>query len=346
MKFRAACRAGGRSPVCIGTSEIFTELFYFGTECPKRSVVDTRTIVFVRILFLLIALIGLPSNADAWGFAAHKTIAEHFIALLPPELRPLFEERKAFIIERSIDPDLWRNVGWEAEPPNHFVDLDYYGAHPFPQLPHELDRAVEKFGRAVVEEQGTLPWRTQEFHGRLRRAFESLKSKSPGYALDDIVLFSAIIAHYGADGHVPLHAVLNYNGQLTGQNGIHSRWESELFERNRGAVKIAPVATKPVTDAREFMFETLLASFQLAESVLQSDRKAAEGREFYDDGYFAALASDQLRVLERRLNDSISAVAALVTGAWEQAGRPAVPREPTPRQPQAIRRPQRPGNLR
>ena len=32
----------------------------------------------------------------------------------------------------------------------------------------------------------------------------------------------------------------------------------------------------------------------------------------------------QLPVLERRLNDSITAVAAMITGAWEQAGRPAV----------------------
>ena len=79
------------------------------------------------VSLLVAALLCVPAPAHAWGFAAHKTIAEHFIALLPPELRPLFERRKTYIIERSIDPDLWRTVGFDQEPPNHYVDLDYYG---------------------------------------------------------------------------------------------------------------------------------------------------------------------------------------------------------------------------
>jgi hypothetical protein len=293
-----------------------------------------RAIYVVGVCLLLLA----PAPAQAWGFDAHKTIAEHFIALLPAELRPLFERRKTYIIERSIDPDLWRTVGFDQEPPNHFVDLDYYGKYPFTELPHEYDRAVQKFGREVVEQQGTLPWRTQEFYGRLQREFESLTRKSPSsYASDNIVLYSAILAHYVSDGHVPLHAVVNYDGQLTDQHGIHSRWESELFERNRARIKIAPAAPKPVSDPREFMFQTLLASNQLAESVLQSDRKAAQGREFYDGGYFEVLAKEQLSVLERRLNDSITSVAAIVIGAWERAGRPAIPVGGGSRQPRPIR---------
>jgi hypothetical protein len=284
----------------------------------------------------------MPAPALAWGFDAHKAIAEHFIALLPPELKPLFSQRKAYVVERSIDPDLWRTVGWEAEPPNHFVDLDFYGTYPFAELPHEYDRAVEKFGEEVVREQGTLPWRTQEFYGRLRREFESLtRPAGSSYALDNIVLFAAILAHYVSDGHVPLHAVVNYNGQTTNQLGIHSRWESELFERNRARIKIAPAAPTGIADPREFMFQTLLTSNQLAEGVLQSDKKAAQGRAFYDEGYFEVLAAEQLSVLERRLNDSITAVAAIVTGAWEQAGRPAVPVERPTRQPRPIRPPGR-----
>jgi hypothetical protein len=86
------------------------------------------------------------------------------------------------------------------------------------------------------------------------------------------------------------------------------------------------------------MFDTLLASNRAAANVLESDKKAAEGREFYDDAYFAAFASGTLPTLEKRLNESIASVAAMITGAWEQAGRPAVPTE-LPRTPQPIRRP-------
>lgn len=290
---------------------------------------------------LLAALLAVPASANAWGFEAHKFIVDRMIALLPAELRPLFEKRRAFIVERAIDPDLWRTAGWDQEPPNHFLDLDHaaFGPYPFAGLPRDYSDAVQKFGKDFINEQGTLPWRTAEFYGRLQREFASLKRKpAPGYALDNIALYSAVLAHYISDGHVPLHSVVNYDGQLTRQHGLHSRWESELFERNRAKLNIAPPVLKPVSNPRDFMFEVLLASNRAVPSVLESDQAAVEGREFYDDAYFEKFASGTLPTLERRLNDSIAAVAAAITGAWEQAGRPAVPIE-MPRTPRRIRRP-------
>ena len=73
-------------------------------------------------LSLATLLLLLPRPAHAWGFEAHKFIADRMIELLPPELKPLFQQRRTFIVERSIDPDLWRNVGWDEEPPvRYFV---------------------------------------------------------------------------------------------------------------------------------------------------------------------------------------------------------------------------------
>ena len=293
------------------------------------------------VAVLLAASIVMPSQLSAWGFDAHRFIAERMIALLAPELKPLFEKRKAFIIERSIDPDLWRNVGWEEEPPNHFLDFDFadYGPYPFEALPRDYSAAIQKFGKDVVDEQGRLPWRTAEFYGRLQREFESLKRENPPeYAIDNIVLYAAMLCHYVSDGHVPLHAVVNYNGQLTEQSGLHSRWESELFVRNQATLKIAPPTVKPIANPRDFMFAALLASNRDAANVLESDKAAAAGREFYDDAYFEAFAKGTLPTLERRLNDSIAAVAAAITGAWEQAGKPAVPGDSS-RTPRRIRRP-------
>lgn len=297
----------------------------------------------MRVAALLVAAtVLLPAPAAAWGFEAHKLIADRMIALLPPELKPLFEKRRDFIVERSVDPDLWRTVGWDAEPPNHFLDLDYvaFGPYPFAGLPRDYAAAVQKFGREVVHTQGLLPWRTAEFYGNLQREFESLKRQpAPGYAVDNIVLHAAILAHYVADGHVPLHAVVNYNGQVTGQEGLHSRWESELFERNRHLLTLAPAAATAVANPRDFMFEVLLASNRAAANVLESDLTAAAGREFYDDAYFEAFGKGTLTTLERRLNESITAVASIIIGAWEQAGKPAIPGE-SARTPRRIRRPQ------
>jgi hypothetical protein len=47
-----------------------------------------------------------------------------------------------------------------------------------------------------------------------------------------------------------------------------------------------------------------------------------------------------LGTLERRLNDSIAAVASFIAGAWEAAGKPAVPAE-LPRTPRRIPRPKK-----
>ena len=293
-----------------------------------------------RAAALVVVVLAFPQPTTAWGFEAHKFIVDRMIELLPPELKPLFVARRAFIVERAIDPDLWRNV-WEDEAPNHFLDIDHeaFGPYPFLGLPRDYADAVQKFGRDFVHQQGLLPWRTSEFFGRLLREFESLKrTPPPGYAADNVVLYAAVLAHYVSDGHVPLHAVVNYNGQLSGQDGVHSRWEGELFERNRSSLKIAPPPLKPVTVPRDAMFDVLLASNRLAENVLTVDRQAAEGREFYDDAYFDAFAKGTLSTLERRLNDSISAVASFIVGAWETAGKPAIRLE-AERTPRRIRRP-------
>jgi hypothetical protein len=281
----------------------------------------------VTLLALVVGVASAP-RLDAWGFPAHKHIADRMIALLPAEIRPLFEARRAFIVERSVDPDLWRNVGWEDEPPNHFLDLDAepYGAYPFDALPREYDKAVEKFGVEAVRREGTLPWRVAEFYGKLERAFQSLSRPSPSpYALDDIVLFSAVLAHYVSDGHVPLHAVKNYDGQLTNQPGAHARFEADLFERNSGELRIVPALRPPVTDPRGEMFRILLESNRLADKVLTADKVATAGRAHYDDGFFLAFKKDAWPIADQRVADSIAATAAFISGAWERAGRPTVP---------------------
>jgi len=279
-------------------------------------------------IVVLAVLLSWPAAPGAWGFPAHKHIADRMIALLPVEIRPLFEARRAFIVERSVDPDLWRNVGWNDEPPNHFLDMDAepFGAYPFDALPREYDRAVEKFGRDVVHREGLLPWRVAEFYGKLERAFASLGRPSPSpYALDDIALFTAVLCHYVADGHVPLHAVKNYDGQLTGQPGAHSRFESDLFERYTARLAVVPAPRPPVLEPRTEMFRILLESNRLAERMLAADRAAARGRDYYDDQFFEAFRVEALPVVDQRVADSIAATAAFVAGAWQRAGRPAVP---------------------
>jgi hypothetical protein len=290
----------------------------------------------MRFLFgslLALALVLAPSPAAAWGLEIHKFITAQAIPLLPAEIRPFFEKYRDSIVEHSIDPDLWRVVGWEEESPNHFVDMDAYGPHPFKELPRDFDEAVKRYGGEFVRKNGRLPWRTEEIHRKLVEAFTQ---KAP-YSRDNIKLFSSVIAHYVSDGHVPFHAALNHDGQLTGQWGIHSRFESELFERYKDRLLLKPGALVPLVNPRDFMFETLTTSFPLVEPILAADRASAAGREVYDDGYFSMFFERTRSILERRLAESITHVASVIADAWVDAGRPALPLD-APRSPRKVRR--------
>lgn len=291
-----------------------------------------------RSLVLMIALVLAPRPAHAWGYDAHKLVMDRAIALLPAGLRPLFERHRAAVVERAIDPDTWIVAGWEEERPRHFVDLDSpgFGEYPFKELPRDYTAALAKFGAAKMRDAGTLPWRAEEMYGSLQRAFEALPRRG-GFGQNDVILFSAWLAHYTSDAYVPLHAVTNYDGQLTKQWGVHARWESITFERYRNELTIDAKPIAPVRDPRGFLFDALLQSNRLAAGVLDSDLKAIGNRDLYDDAYYRAFFAANKPVMERRLGDSIAAVAAMITGAWDAAGKPTIVLEP-PDAPQRRRR--------
>lgn len=282
--------------------------------------------------FVLLVLCG-PRPAEAWGFEAHKFILEKAIAILPPEIRPFFEKYRVTIVEHSIDPDLWRTVGWtDEESPRHFLDMDAYGPWPFKDLPRDHDEAVKRYGRDFVVRNGLLPWRAHEMHGKLAEAF-MLKQT---YSRENIKLFASVVGHYLADAQVPFHASLNHDGQLTGQWGIHSRFEAELFERYRDRLQVTGRIAR-MGSARDLVFDSLIASFPHVQTILDADKQAVAGRDVYDDGYFATMFEKVKPILEERLSASVTAVASAIVNAWEAAGKPALPPDQL-RQPRKVRR--------
>ncbi len=267
-----------------------------------------------------LSVLAAPRPAAAWGFEGHKYILDRAIALLPPEIRPFFEKNRVTIVEHAIDPDLWRNVGFDAqEGPRHFVDMDAYGPPPFTALPRDYDEAVKKYGLEFVTKNGLLPWRAQEMHVKLVEAF----TQKATYSRDNIKYFAAFLAHYLSDAQVPFHAALNHDGQLTGQWGIHSRFETETFERFRDSLDVKPGPVVAVPNTRDYAFDSLTSSFSYVQAILDADKAAVAGRDVYDDAYFAAFYAKVKPILEQRLADSITAVASVITsrvGAGGEAG--------------------------
>ena len=285
----------------------------------------------------VVAAVGIagPVRVGAWGAGGHRLILERAIDLLPPELRSAFDADRTTLLAHASDPDLWRTAGFEEEAPRHFLDIDAYGPPPFSALPREFGAAVEKYGPETVTKNGLLPWRAAEMRGRLVRAFEAHAS-GQRYGLGNAVYLTAVLAHYVADAHQPFHAVLNYDGQLTNQYGIHARFEDDLPTRFAARLTYSPAAPKPILDTRDTVFDALASGATLAEGLLAADRRAAEGRAEYDDGYYEAFFAATQPVLERRTSEAITAVAGVILGAWQQAGRPDLT-TPLPRPVQRIR---------
>ncbi len=171
----------------------------------------------VAALVLVLRAVQFRPTPSAWGFEAHKFITEQMIALLPAELRPLFERKKAYLIERCVDPDLWRDRRMGDRGP---ASLRRSGL---------LRRLSVHRAAARVRSRGPEVRPRRRFTSRdccrggprnstaacsARSKASSVPSPS-SYARDNIVLFSAILAHYVEDGHVPLHSIVNYDGFKT-----------------------------------------------------------------------------------------------------------------------------------
>jgi hypothetical protein len=271
-----------------------------------------------------VTLIATPDAAWAWGYTGHRLIMRRAIELLPPELKPLFERYRDEIIVRVVDPDQWRLVGWD-EDPNHFLDFGVaeYGKPPFAALPRDYGQALQKFGAVVLKRNGLLPWREAEMFGTLQRSFAELPRNAP-YTVSNLVLFAPIVAHYVQDAFQPFHATDNFDGRMTGNDGIHARFERDLIEKFESRLTLTPPRVTAITNPRDAAFDTLIQSYATVDAILEADRQAIAGKDAYDAAYFEAFFTKVQPILERQLSDAISATASVIVGAWEQAGRPAI----------------------
>jgi len=236
-----------------------------------------------------------------------------------------------FITEHAVDPDK-RRYAIAGEGARHYIDLDHYGDYPYNDLPRKWNDAIERFQRDTLERHGIVPWHIQVMLARLTNAFKEKNYSS-------ILKNSAEIGHYIADAHVPLHASENYNGQLTGQKGIHGFWESripELLAEKKFDFFIGKA--QYLKDPAAFIWDRVLESAKAADSVLKFEKQLSD--QFRGDKKYAFETRNNKRALqysseytiaydnmlngmvERRMRQSIFAVASFWFTAWVNAGQP------------------------
>jgi hypothetical protein len=277
-------------------------------------------------LFILVSI-----KSFCWGFYGHQRINYLSVFLLPPEMLVLFKPGIQFLTDHSVDPDK-RRYAITEEGPRHYIDMDNYGKHPYPDLPRRYEDAVKKYGEDTVIANGIVPWWIPIMQQRLTNAFKEKNQAK-------ILKLAAELGHYIADAHVPLHASSNHDGQYTNQKGIHGFWESrvpELLAEKEFNFMIGKA--EHIADINGFTWARVLESGAQSDTVLRyeaalssefpSDRKFAfedrNGKVIrqYSSAFTIAYNKRLNSMVERRMRQSIYAVASFWYTAWVNAGQP------------------------
>jgi hypothetical protein len=285
----------------------------------------------MKKFFFFPVLLLIAQDCFCWGFYAHRKINNYAIFLLPPEMMVLYKPYADFITVHAVDPDK-RRYALLQEGPRHFIDIDHYGKYPYPELPHKWKDAVAKFSEDSLKVHGIGPWWVPIMLQRLTKAFKEKNQAK-------ILKLSAETGHYIADLHVPLHASGNHDGQLTDQKGIHGFWESripELLADKEWDFFIGKA--EYIKDPADFIWHRVLESGAAADTVLHYEKELSKtfssDQKFsfedrngviirqYSSAYSKKYNEKLKGMVERRMRQSIYAVASCWYTAWVNAGQP------------------------
>ncbi|CAH1000459.1 hypothetical protein LEM8419_01612 [Neolewinella maritima] len=194
----------------------------------------------------------------------------------------------------------------------------------------------DTLGTAIVVDElsahGILPYHLVRHHRQLTEAFVVGD-------VQRIRQLAAEIGHYVGDAHVPLHTTENYNGQLSGQLGIHAFWESrlpELFADRDYDYLVGPADY--IVDPTTYYWDIVLESHALVDSVLSTEAHLRQvypvdqqfcfeerlGREVRTQcrEYAAAWSDAMDGMVEARFRAAIHAVGSVWYSCWVDAGQP------------------------
>jgi len=289
--------------------------------------------VFARLAPLLFFL---PGAAFGWGFDAHRIITESAARALPEPLGLFYVSRLRSASNASIEPDsLLKRRDGDAEDRNHYLDLDELSRPPFEDIPETLEAAKARFGKKRIEESGVLPWRAADVHDQLVAAFSRQEWK-------EVVRLSGWLSHYVGDAFQPLHTTRNHDGQLTGNQGIHAAFETDLIVRAKERYRQR--ATLPVSFAPRmidapgpFLLGEMRSAHARVADVLKADSAAMLRVKKQRDDYFEALEEEAGELAGSRMREAAAAVASLWHSAWVKAGSPALPPVPADRAGRGVR---------
>jgi hypothetical protein len=260
----------------------------------------------------------LPHPARAWGAGAERLVVTKAVDTLPPDIRGFFNANREFLSRHVTDPLEWLARTPLTERRNHFLYLDHYGKFPFDSLPRDYKSALDKFSKSKLEGAGVLPWQIGVYSQKLTAAMRD-------HDWEEVRLDAAYLAAYVALAHDPFHTTENFDGHLSGQPGIDSRFGANLVDRYSLFFPMHTDDAVFVNDPTGNAFDAALSAHASLESVLLADRRARAGLSDYTDDYYDRFYNYAGAILIRQLTEAATDIGSYWLTAWINAGRPPLP---------------------
>lgn len=273
-------------------------------------------------LFLIVAM------CSSWGFKAHRKINQLAIQFIPnKELYTFLKKESAFISEHAVDADI-RKFSNHAEITSHFIDLDLYLKKFSKDSLKQLKRFQLEYLDSSLMKKGVLPWTIKRNYYGLIKAFKNRNKSQILRKLTDL-------GHYVGDAHVPLHTNSNYNGQHSGQLGIHSLWETQVpnlfldtlipsMESIKYCPEIMPMIWDVLFESYDESIHVLNKEKQLRDSlngVLSNKTGPIKFTKEYKEEFMSIVNLD----ISERFVSSAKCSAIIWYSAWIEAGQPKLP---------------------
>jgi hypothetical protein len=263
----------------------------------------------------LFSLFAISLVLMSWGYNGHYKINGNASLSFTPEMEQ-FMAWSAVLAEHASDADARKEVDPD-EGPRHYIDIDNYpGFLASGRIPQTYDSVVALYGESFVIDQGVLPWAT-------KISYDSLVNCLSRWDLEKAVLFASDLGHYVGDAHNPLHITRNYNGQYTGNYGIHSRYESGMINAYLNEIDYTGDAISFITDINGYIFNYIYSNYIYVDSIMAAD-DYAEGVAGNNTSsvYKAALWEKTRNFTIPLFSRASNTLAKLIYSAWVEAGKP------------------------
>ncbi len=263
----------------------------------------------------LISLLALSFILMAWGYNGHNMINSSASLSFTAEMAQ-FQSWAVTLAEHASDADDRKDTDPD-EGPRHYIDIDNYpGFIAQGRIPQTYDSVLALYGQAFVIDQGVLPWAT-------KITYDSLVSSFARFDWSKAVLFAADLGHYVGDAHNPLHITRNYNGQYTGNSGIHSRYETGMINAFKDEITMTGAEISFIEDVSGYIFNYIYANYIYVDSIMIADTYAegvAGNTTSFE--YKEALWYKCEGFTTPLFNRAANTLAELIYSAWVEAGKP------------------------